>query len=97
MPDQPLGPSLGSTSALPPRVTVVGDEQQLREIEATLLYISEARERAQRARQELERGGGEQHLIEALRSSEAALAGEHRRLMQASYFAVSNDRTQLAL
>jgi hypothetical protein len=75
----------------------VSEEQQLGEIEKTLLYISEARERAQRACRELERGGGEQHLIDALRSSEKALAGEHRRLMQASFFAVSKDREQLAL
>lgn len=62
------------------------------EVEKTLLYISEARERAERACKALEDDGdAEPHLIKALRQTEATLAAEHRRLMQATYFAVPQD------
>lgn len=64
------------------------------EVEKTLLYISEARERAERARKKLEDGGAELHLIKAMRASEAALASEHKRLMQATYFAVPGDEQE---
>lgn len=63
-------------------------EVHLNEVEKTLLYISEARERAQRARAALEQDGGEAHLIAALAATEQALAEDHRRLMQRTFFAV---------
>lgn len=58
------------------------------EVEKTLLYISEALERAAKAAKALEADGAELHLIKAMRESERVLADEHRRLMQATYFAV---------
>ena len=56
------------------------------EVGKTLLCISEAREGAERACKALEDDGdAEPHLIKALRQTEATLAAEHRRLMQATY------------
>jgi hypothetical protein len=71
-------------------------ESHLSEVEKTLLYISEARERAERARSALEKAEAEPHLIAALRASEQALADDHRKLMQRTFFAVPrNDRASL--
>ena len=64
------------------------------EVEKTLLYISEARERAERGCKALEEGGAELHLIRAMRDAEQALATEHQRLMQATYFAVPEDEQE---
>ena len=58
------------------------------EVEKVLLYISEARERAERARVALTRDGAEQHLIAALEESEERLRQDHRRLLQASWWTV---------
>lgn len=70
--------------------------EHLNEVEKTLLYITEARERASRARALLKLEGGEPHLIEALRKTEDVLAQEHRLLMQRTFFAVgSSDDSQL--
>lgn len=64
------------------------NETHFGEIEKVLLYISEARERAQRARTVLERDGAEPHLIAALLESENLMRQEHRRLMQSTFYAV---------
>lgn len=66
----------------------VMNEAHFGEIEKVLLYVSEARERAERARRELATSGAEPHLIAALAASEAALLAEHRRLMQSTFYAV---------
>lgn len=78
------------------KVPVV-NEGHFAEVEKALLYISEARERAERTRQALERADAEPHLISALRQSEEALAAEHRRLMKATFFAVDQDQERLAV
>lgn len=73
-------------------------ESHLSEVEKTLLYISEARERAQKARVVLEGAGAEAHLVAALKAAEQALADDHRHLMQRTFFAVSsNDQERLAV
>jgi len=73
-------------------------ESHLSEVEKTLLYISEARERAERARAALESADGEPHLIAALKATEQALADDHRHLMQRTFFAVpSSDQERLAV
>jgi hypothetical protein len=73
-------------------------ESHLSEVEKTLLYISEARERAQKARVALEGAGAEDHLVAALKAAEQALADDHRNLMQRTFFAVSsNDQERLAV
>lgn len=66
------------------------------EVEKVLLYVSEARERAERARLALIRDGAEQHLIAALQESEERLRQEHRRLLQATFYAVP-DQERLAV
>ena len=73
-------------------------ESHLSEVEKTLLYISEARERAERARSALEKADAEPHLIAALKETEQALADGHRKLMQRTFFAVpSGDQERLAV
>jgi len=75
----------------------VTEEGQLAEVEKTLLYISEARQRGERSRAALARDGGDEHVIEALAESAETLAAEHRRLMQRTYFAVPNDQRKLVV
>jgi hypothetical protein len=58
------------------------------EVEKVLLYISEARERAERARLSLARDDAEPHLVAALEQSEDCLRKEHRRLLQSTFYAV---------
>jgi len=69
-------------------MALVMNEAHFGEIEKVLLYVSEARERAERARRELTKTGAEPHLVAALQASEAALLAEHRRLMQSTFYAV---------
>lgn len=72
-------------------------ESHLSEVEKTLLYISEARDRADRARTALEAAGAEPHLISALRDTERSLADDHKKLMQRTFFAVPvSDQERLA-
>ncbi len=66
------------------------------EVEKVLLYISEARERAERARLQLARDGAEPHLLRALEQSEESLRQEHRKLLQATFYAVP-DQERLAV
>lgn len=71
------------------------NEAHFAEIEKTLLYIAEARERAESAVDAIAKDGADSHLIEALEHTERELAALHRGLMQATYFAVPKE--QLAL
>ena len=52
------------------------------EVEKVLLYISEARDRAERARAALVKDGAEPYLVAALSETEERLRQEHRRLLQ---------------
>lgn len=73
-------------------------ESHLSEVEKTLLYISEARQRAERACSILEKAGAEPHLIAAVKAAEHSLADDHRKLMQRAFFAVpSSARERLAV
>ncbi|MHB1538380.1 MAG: hypothetical protein ACYCUM_07475 [Solirubrobacteraceae bacterium] len=72
------------------------NESHHSEVEKVLLYISEARERASRARVALERDGAAPHLVAALAQSEEHLRQEHRRLLQRTFYAVS-DQERLAV
>jgi hypothetical protein len=71
------------------------NETHFAEVEKTLLYVSEARERAERAARTLARAGAEPHLVAALEDAERELAGLHRQLMQATYFAVPKEQLTL--
>ena len=70
------------------RAPLPRDERHYGEIEKVLLYVSEARERAERARRELVKDGAEPHLIAALEATEERMRAEHRRLMQSTFYAV---------
>lgn len=72
------------------------NEAHFNEIERVLLYISEARDRAERARVALLKDGAENHLVEALEATEKTLRAEHRRLMQMTFYAVPGQE-QLAV
>jgi len=71
------------------------NEAHFAEIEKTLLYISEARERAERAAKTLRRDDAEPHLVEALAAADAELADLHKRLLQATHFAVPKPQLTL--
>jgi len=80
-----------------PSFQTVESESHLAEVEKVLLYVSDARARAARARNELERSGAAEHLVSALREIEARLEEDHRRLMQSTFFAIPSDQDQLAV
>lgn len=71
------------------------NEAHFAEIEKVLLYVSEARERAERAARELGRDDAEAHLVRALEEAERELEQLGRRLMQRTYFAVPPSPEQL--
>ena len=71
------------------------NEAHFAEIEKTLLYVSEARQRAERAVQTIRKDGAEAHLVEALEEAERALEALGRRLMQQTYFAVPDPQLTL--
>lgn len=71
------------------------NEEHFAEIEKTLLFISEARKRAERAAAGLESDGAEAHLVAALRQTERELEELGRRLMQQTYFAVPKDQLSI--
>jgi hypothetical protein len=62
------------------------NEQHFKEIEATLLYISEARQRAEKGIKNLTKLGAKDHLVDSLRHSEVQLRELHRSLMHGTYF-----------
>ena len=73
----------------------VMNEAHFAEIEKTLLYISQARKRAEKTAQELRRAGAEPHLVTALEVAERDLEAVGRRLMQQTYFAVPKEQLEL--
>ena len=70
-------------------------EADLAQVEAVLLYVSEARLRAERAVRELELSGAELHLVAALKDADTALAELHKRLLQTTYFAIGDNQLSL--
>ena len=71
------------------------NETHFAEIEKTLLYLSDARKRAEKAAKDLKRDGADAHLVAALESAERELEALGRRLMQQTYFAVPKDQLEL--
>ena len=71
------------------------DEKHFAEIEVAMLYITEARERAERAAKALRTESADAHLIEALERSAAELSDVGRRLRQGTYFAVPKEQLNL--
>ena len=72
-------------------------ERQSSEVEKVLLHLSDARTRARRAAELVEKDGAEPHIVEALRATERELAILHRTLSQGTYYAVADSSLQLAV
>lgn len=72
-------------------------EQQSSEVEKVLLHISEARSRARRAADLVEKDGAEPHIVQALLVAEQQLADLHRTLAQGTYYAVADASLRLAI
>lgn len=70
-------------------------EAQSSEVERLLLYIADARERAQRAVEVLDRDAADQHIVEAASDAAKQLADLHRKLTQRTFYAVSQDELTL--
>jgi hypothetical protein len=64
------------------------NEAHYLEVENVLLYVSEARQRAEKAYRRLQKDGAEAHLVAELRESEERLRAEHQRLLQRTFHAV---------
>lgn len=71
------------------------DEEHFSEIDVAMLYIEEARARAERAAANLRDADAEQHLIEAVERAQAELSDVARRLRQGTFFAVPASQTSL--
>lgn len=69
------------------------DEQHFAEIDAAMLYIEEARARAERAAASLRASGADEHLVEALEETQRKLSEVARELMQSTLFAVPAAQT----
>lgn len=71
---------------------------QSQALEETLLLLAEARERAERAAQEIREAGGQEHVAEAFERVDRELLAMHRQLMDGTYFhAPAASERQLAL
>ena len=71
------------------------DETHFAEIDVAMLYIEEARKRAERAAKALRDEGADAHLIAALERSETELSEVARRLRQGTFFAVPKEQLSL--
>ena len=69
------------------------DETHFAEIDAAMLYIEEARARAERAAKTLRAEGADAHLIEALEGAQEQLSDIARALRQGTLFAVPSGQT----
>ena len=69
------------------------DEESFRRIESTMLYVEEARARAERAAREMREIGAEPHLIEATQQASNDLADLARRYRHRTYFAAPKAQT----
>ena len=72
-------------------------ERQSSEVEKVLLHISEARTRARRAADLVQKDGAEPHIVDALGAAEQQLADVHRALSQGTYYAVVDPSLRLAI
>lgn len=73
------------------------NEQESQEVAKMLMRISDARTRARQAADSIEKAGGADHVVKALRDSENDLADLHRRLAQGTYYAITDDSLRLAV
>ena len=71
----------------------VDDEADFREIDVAMLYIEEARSRAESGVAALRRANAEPHLVDAMERAQAELSDTARRLRQGTFFAVPRAQT----
>ena len=71
------------------------DEKHFAEIDVAMLYIEEARKRAERAAADCAPTAPTQHLIDALERSDEELTDVARRLRQGTFFAVPKEQLSL--
>jgi hypothetical protein len=69
------------------------DEESFRKIESTMLYLEEARARAERASKEMRAMGSEPHPIEATETLRDDLATLARHYRHRTYFAAPRPQT----
>jgi hypothetical protein len=76
------------------RITPVElDEESFRKIESTMLYLEEARARAERAVKEMRELGAESHLVDATEQVHDDLTELTRRYRHRTYFAAAKVQT----
>jgi len=71
------------------------DEQHFEQIDVAMLYIEEARARAERVAETLRKSAAEPHLVEAMEQAERDLSDVARRLRQGTFFAVPKEQLKL--
>lgn len=71
------------------------DEAHFKEIDVAMMYVEEARSRAERAAAQLRRANAEPHLVEALEEARDELSATQKRLLQQTHFAVPSAQTTL--
>ncbi len=71
------------------------DEAHYAHIDAVMLYIDEARARAERAVAALRSAGADDHLVDALDRAREQLSDARRELMQGTLFAVPRAQASL--
>lgn len=71
------------------------DERHFAEIDAAMMYIEEARARAERAATTLRAEGADAHLIDALDEARVQLSDVARVLRQGTLFAVPSGQISL--
>ena len=71
----------------------MNDEADFREIDVAMLYIEEARSRAESGAAALRRANAEPPLVEAMERAQAELSDTARRLRQGTFFAVPSAQT----
>ena len=74
----------GASLTMPEGSTM--DEQHFAEIDAALMYIEDARARAERAAAELRRTDAEPHLVAALERAKEELSATQKTLLQRTHF-----------
>lgn len=71
------------------------DEQRYGEVDVVLLYIEDARKRAERAATDLRAGGAEDFLVEAMEQVQQELSATAKKLIQGTFFAVPDAQLTL--
>ncbi len=71
------------------------DEKHYGEVDVVLLYIEDARRRAERAAAELRASGAEDFLVEGMEQVQEELSRSAKKLIQGTFYAVP--KTQLTL